>query len=104
MTIKYYIGEIIQREDVSIIKLKHTTKYVFKTNEDPKKYAYKVLSSHIAWVGRNHRGGGEHEWDEYAGGYRMRHYYYRNLICNCGDCEELTKEEYDVLSRYLSVM
>ena len=100
MTINYYIGEIIVRDD----ELKHKTKYVFKTNEDPDKYEYKALSSYIAWLGRNHRGCGIHEWDENAGGYRIRHYDFRNLIFNCGDCETITKEEYDVLSRYLDVM
>lgn len=100
MTIKYYIGEIIVRDD----ELKHKTKYVFKTNEDPDKYAYKALSRHIAWIGRNHRGGGIHDWDENAGGYRMRNYYFRDSIFNCGDCFTITEQEYDVLSRYLDVM
>ena len=87
MTIKYYIGEILERNG----GFEYKTKYVFQTDKAPDEYTDGVA---MRW-----RGGDKHDWDVNEGGYRSDH----TLIFDYGS-EELTKEEFDVLSGYLSIM
>ena len=87
MTIKYYIGEILERNN----GFEYKTMYVFKTDKCPHEYTNIVT---MEW-----RGGNKEDWDEQEGGYRSGH----TMIFDYGS-EELTKEEFDVLSGYLSIM
>ena len=87
MAIKYYIGEIQERNG----EFEYNTKYVFKTDKDPDEYTDKIAMS---W-----RGGDKQDWDEDLKGYWSD----QTLIFNSGS-ETITKEEFDVLSRYLSIL
>ena len=87
MTIKYYIGEILERNG----GFEYKTKYVFQTDKAPDEYTDGVA---MRW-----RGGDKHDWDVTEGGYRSDH----TLILDYGS-ETITKEEFDVLSQYLSIL
>ena len=84
---KYYIGEIHERNG----DLEYDTKYLFATAGDPSEYTKRVA---MEW-----RGGDEDDWDEDQEGYWSD----SSLIFDSGSTE-IPKEDFEVLSKYLSVL
>jgi len=85
--IKYYIGEIHERNG----DMEYDTKYVFATDKDPDKYTDKVA---MKW-----RGSDKSDWDEGHEAYWSG----MSLIHDCGSTE-ISKEDFEVLKKYLSVL
>lgn len=84
---KYYIGEVHERNG----DMEYDTKYLFATAGDPSEHTKKVA---MEW-----RGGDEDDWDEDQEGYWSD----SSLIFDSGSTE-IPKEDFKVLSKYLSVL
>jgi|Laugresbdmm110sd_1035091.scaffolds.fasta_scaffold187957_2 hypothetical protein len=88
---KYYIAKIEERNG----EFEYDTKYLFAIDGDPTEYTKEMASS---W-----RGGGSRQqeidgsWDEALGGW----WCYDTLVFDKGH-QEISKEDFDVLSKYLS--
>ncbi len=89
MDVKYYIGEILEIN----CNYEYETNYIFNT------YEIESLDEHTDRVAMNWRGGNKHDWDVNKGCYRSRH----TFIFNNG-CKEISKEEFDVLSKHLAIL
>jgi len=85
--IKHYIGEIHERNG----DMEYDTKYLFVTNKKPDKYTDKVA---MEW-----RGGDKSDWDKQHNGYWSD----CSLIFDQGSTE-ISKEDFEVLKKYLSVL
>jgi len=84
---KYYIGKIMERNG----DMEYTDSYLFKTEDDPSKYAEKTA---MGW-----RGGDEDEWDEDHEGWWCD----STLIFNYGHTE-ISEEEFIALSKHIAVL
>lgn len=84
---KYYIGEIHERNG----DMEYDTKYLFATKKNPDKYTDNVA---MEW-----RGSDKSDWDEQEDAYWSD----CSLIRDYG-CKEIPKEDFDILSKYLSVL
>jgi hypothetical protein len=82
---KYYIGKIEERNG----EFEYTSDYLFTTDGDPNTYAETMAEE---W-----RGSGN--WDAEHEGYWCEH----TLILNDG-FREVSKEDFDVLCKYLIVL
>ena len=82
---KYYIGKIEEFND----GFEYSTEYVFKTEGDPHEYADETARG---WRG-------EGNWDADQEGWWCEH----TLISNDG-YEEVSEEEFEVLSKYIVVL
>ena len=87
MKVKYYVGQVHERNG----NFEYDTKYLFSTNKNPDKYAEKIAMS---W-----RGGGKDDWDEAHQGYWCD----STLIFNAGS-NEISKDDFEVLQRHLTVL
>lgn len=84
---KYYFGKIEERNG----DFEYSDSYLFATDGDPHEYA---KAQAMEW-----RGSGEDDWDEDHEGW----------WCDCtlifdGGFREIPKEDFDVLSKYHSVL
>ena len=84
---KYYIAEITERNG----DFEYDTKYLFATYCEPDEYSNNVA---MEW-----RGGDEDDWDEDLNGYWCD----GSIICD-GGSKEITKDDFDVLKKYLSIL
>ena len=84
---KYYIAEITERNG----EFEYNTKYLFATYCEPNEYTNNVA---MEW-----RGGDEDDWDEDHMGY----WYDGSLIFD-GGSKEISKDDFDVLKKYLSIL
>jgi len=84
---KYYIGKVMERTG----DMEYTDSYLFKTEDDPNKYAEKTA---MGW-----RGGDEDEWDEDHEGWWCD----STLIFNYG-YTEIPEEEFIALSKHIAVL
>lgn len=84
---KYYLGRIRERNG----DMEYDAKYLFTTSEDPDEYTDKVA---MDW-----RGGERSDWDRQWEGYWCD----GTLIFDDGS-QEIPKEDFEVLKKYLSVL
>ena len=84
---KYYIGEVHERNG----DMEYDTKYLFATAGNPREHTKRVA---MEW-----RGGDEDDWDEDQEGYWCD----GSLIFDSGSTE-ITKKDFEVLRKYLSVL
>ena len=84
---KYYIGEILEING----GMEYETKYLFATKGDTGKYTDKVA---MKW-----RGGSKRDWSDSDDAYWSD----CTLIRDQG-ATEITKQDFDVLKKYLSVL
>ena len=96
---KYYIGEILEIN----CGFEYETKYIFKIYKDePTDGCYEILKKayeHTDRVAMNWRGGNKHDWDVNEGGYRSG-----NTFIFDSKCREISKEEFNVLSKHLAIV
>lgn len=86
---KYYIAEL----EASQGEYTHTTKYLFKTEGDPFKYAETITKK---WYGDD-----EVEKDEYSNGYWHNG---GEVLTSVGDVKKISMRHYNVLKKDLSVL
>ena len=84
---KYYIAKIHERNG----EMEYDCQYVFAKNGNPNSRTNKVA---MEW-----RGGDKNDWDEHHEGYWSDD----TLIFDHGS-REISKEDFDVLSKYLAVL
>ena len=84
---KYYIAKIHERNG----EMEYDCQYVFAKNGNPNSRTNKVA---MEW-----RGGDKNDWDEHHEGYWSDD----TLIFDYGS-REISKEDFDVLSKYLAVL
>ena len=82
---KYYIGEIMEMNS----GMEYETQYLFATKGNPDKYTDKVA---MKW-----RGGNKGDWDESDNGY-----WCDNTLIQDEGYKEISKEDFEVLSKYLA--
>lgn len=86
-TVKYYLGNVLERNG----EFEYISEYLFATKGSPDRYSKKIA---MDW-----RGSTRDDWDEDQDGW----------WCDCtlvfdGGRKEIPKEDFDVLSKYLTVM
>ena len=82
---KYYIGEIMEMSS----GMEYNSMYLFATKGSPEKYTDKVT---MKWRGCNKR-----DWDESHNGY-----WSDNTLIQDEGYKEISKEDFEVLSKYLA--
>ena len=84
---KYYIGKIHERNG----EFEYTTKYLFDTDGKPDEYSNNVA---MEW-----RCVDEDNWDEDHKGY-----WCDGTLIFDGGSKEISKDDFDVLKKYLSIL
>ena len=84
---KHYIGKIEERNG----DMEYDSRFLFMTRGNPLKYADKVA---MEW-----RGSTRADWDE-------EHYAYwsDNTLIGVSDTREISKEDFEVLKKYIAVL
>ena len=84
---KYYIAEITERNG----EFGYNTKYLFATDGKPDEYSNNVA---MEW-----RGSDKDDWDEDLEGY-----WCDGTLIFDGGSKEISKDDFDVLKKYLSIL